>query len=108
MKKPHGYENDLGIYKACIFDSWCGEAVGWGFKIINQLGDERFQALSAFGELKCCYPNWYLIVKKLTRKEAEIKYGKITNEEYGLRGGWRSVTFGEKKFDSQWLKNNEI
>ena len=36
-----------------------------------------------------------------TGDNAIKKYGKITNEELGPRGGFRSVTFGDKKFISR-------
>jgi hypothetical protein len=102
-KKPVGYEDDLGEYGPQLYDGWCGEPISWGFQIINHLGDERFSNLHKYGALECCYPNWYLITKKLNREEAIEKYGKVTNEEFGPRGGWKSVTFGDKKFCSKDL-----
>lgn len=96
----------LSPYKAQIFDSWSGEPIGWGYRITRRIGDEKFGELDLFGGLECIYPDWYLIRKYLTRKEAIEKYGKVTDEEYGPRGGWRSVTFGKTKFISKHLKEN--
>jgi hypothetical protein len=104
MKKPEGYENDLGSYGLVASDRICGEPIAWGFKLVRHLGDDRFNNLRKFGILECYHPNWYLIVKTLTREEAIEKYGPITNEEFGPRGGWRSVTFGNKKFGSDYLR----
>ena len=101
--KPKGYENDLGDYGPQLYDSDCGEPISWGFKILHHLGEERFRALYKFGLLECSYPTWFLIVKKLTREEAIKKYGEITNEEFGPRGGWKSVIFGKKQFCSKDL-----
>lgn len=106
--KPKGYENDLREYAACFFDGICGEPVGWGFKLVRYLGEDRFHGLEHTPEypnvrLECGhgYPsNWYLIAKHLTREEAIQKYGKVTEEIFGPRGGWKSVTFGDKKFGS--------
>jgi hypothetical protein len=39
-----------------------------------------------------------VVTRKLTREEAAQKYGEITKEGFGPRGGSRSVTFGDKKF----------
>lgn len=103
-EKPISYENDLSDFKPCIFDSGCGECIGWGFEIIHHLGDERFDALRQFGDLRCVYPTWYLITKTLSREEAIQKYGNITKEEFGPRGGYKSVTFGEKLFLSKHMK----
>lgn len=102
--KPKGYENDLSEYKACLFDSCCGEPVAWGFQILRHLGQERFDALRQYGSLECSYPTWFLIVKSLTRAEAIDKYGPVTSEEFGPRGGWRSATFGTRKFLSKAVR----
>src|SRR3990167_965684 len=106
--KPKGYENDLSEYGPQIYDGYCGEPIGWGFKILNHLGEERFNGLYKFGDLECVNGEhlqsiWSLIVKHLTREEAAEKYGAITNEEFGPRGGFRSVTFGDKKFISRGM-----
>ena len=100
--RPDGYEKDLSDFMPCFFDSYCGEPVAWGFKLLTKLAEERFNALREFGELECdnsgFSPTWFLVVKKLTRDDAIEKYGQITNEEFGPRGGWKSTTFGTTKF----------
>ena len=103
MEKPIGYENDLSSYREIIYDSASAEPIGWGFKILNHLGD-RFDELRKYGKLECLYPDWFLVVKTLSREEAIKKYGEITNEEFGVRGGWKSVTFGKTKFISRYLR----
>ena len=107
MSIPKGYENDLGNYGPQIYDGDCGEPIMWGHKILSHLGDERFNNLRNFGSLECCYPHWFFITKKLTREEAIKKYGAVTDEEFGPRGGWRSVTLGKKTFMSPLLKENK-
>ncbi len=102
--KPAGYEDVLSDYKACLFDGWCGEPVGWGFELVERIREERFEALGKRGKLECAYPKWFLIAKSLTRDEAIRKYGPVANEEFGPRGGWKSVTFGDKKFLSRKLR----
>lgn len=106
-EKPIGYENELGNFAPAIYDSSCGEPIGWGFKITSHLGEERFNALRKCGELECIYPTWFLITEKLSRQEAIKKYGEITNEEFGPRGGWKSVTFGKTRFVSKYLKSEK-
>jgi hypothetical protein len=104
LAKPEGFESHLSNYKTCYYDQACGEPVGWGFEIVRRMSPERFQALSEFGILECAFPRCFLIVKQLTRMEAIEKYGAITAESYGPRGGWRSVTFGETRFISKALR----
>ena len=44
------------------------------------------------------YDMWIYIDRKVTREECIKLYGPITEEVYGPRGGWKSVTFGTTKF----------
>jgi hypothetical protein len=104
QKKPIGYENDLAEFAPVIFDGYSGEAIGWGFRLTSHLGNDKFDLLRKFGCMECLYPTWYLVTKTLSREEAIIKYGEITAEEFGPRGGWKSVTFGNTKFISKYLK----
>ena len=76
----------------------------WCFELLKRITETRFEALRQFGSLECSYPTWFLITKALTRKEAIEAYGAITDEEFGPRGGWKSVTFGDKKFISRKLR----
>lgn len=99
--RPPGYETDLSEYKPCLFDSCCGEPVAWGFEIVRRLGEDRFEALRQFGSLQYGDSKWFLITRELTRAEAIDNYGPITAEEFGPRGGWKSVTFGNKRFFSR-------
>ncbi len=68
--KPDGYEDVLSEYKACLFDGWCGEPVGWGFELLQRITETRFEALRRYGTLECVYPKWFLITRSLTRDEA--------------------------------------
>ena len=105
--KPKGYEGSLSDFKPCIFDGNCGEPVMWGFAITKHLGEPEFSNLKKYGELVCSkgyQSSWFLITKKLTRENAKKKYGPKVADEYGPRGGWKAVTFGEKRFISEVLQ----
>lgn len=101
---PKEYQKYLGQFNKQIFDGWSGEPIMWGYPIISRCGDEIWKQLGKLGTLEYASQNWFLITKKLTREEAINLYGEITNEEFGPRGGWKSVTFGEKKFISKYLQ----
>lgn len=107
MKKPKGFEEYLGEYGPQLYDGWSGECIAWGFHVLQKLGDEKWAELSKYGAMECAHgtysSDWYLITKELTRAQAIKKYGKITDEEFGPRCGWKSVTFGDKKFGSRRL-----
>jgi hypothetical protein len=95
---PNKYKEYLGNHSKCIFDSDCGECVGWGYKVIKHCGDEIWRELQDYGEMNCIYPTWYLIVKKLSFDDAIKKYGEVNNLVVGPRGGFKSVNFGGKQF----------
>ena len=103
-KKPVGFETYLGDYGPQLYDSYCGEPVSWGFPIQVRMGEEKFTELRSQAQLDCCYPNWFVITKELSRKEAIRKYGAVTKEEFGPRGGFRSVTLGTTTFISKSLR----
>ena len=95
-------------YKEQLFDSYSGECTGWGYKIMKHCGDEIWKELSQLGSLECAYPNWFLILKKLTVDEAVEKYGQVTEVETGVRGGFKTATFGTCKFCSKDLDPRNI
>ena len=106
-QKPSNFENYLSAFGPVMYDGRCGEPVAWGFKIIRHLGEDLFRELGKHGQLKCIdgfNSSWALVVKTLSRTEAVALYGEITNEVFGPRGGWKSVTFGSKIFVSEFLK----
>ena len=88
-----------------LADSSCGEIVATGHILIAPAGEEHFNELKTYGEMHFIEPGKYaLLTKKMTRMEAVEKFGEVTAEEFGPRGGWKSVTFGEKKFTSKVFK----
>lgn len=102
---PSNYEDYLSPFQACLFDGYCGEPVAWGFKIVHRMNDEQFSELHSHGKVVCGgLGHWYLILKELTRAEAEEKYGAVTDEVFGVRGGWKRVTFGTTTFMSRQFK----
>lgn len=96
------YDKILGNYGEMLYDGFCGEPIAWGFPLLERVDCNMWNELSALGELE--YRNgtsYALVTKWLTREEAIIKYGEVTDEEFGPKGGWKSVTLGEKKFISK-------
>lgn len=90
------------VSEPLLFDSYCGEPVSWGKRIIRHLGEDLFDELRRECPVECIdVGEWFIVDKTLNRQEAIEKYGPITNEELGPRGGFRSVTFGNKKFISR-------
>lgn len=101
---PADLRGYLGNFGPQIYDGVSGKPVSWGYHIQKAAGDDVWKKLGAFGALECIYPKWYLITKTLTRDEAAELYGEVTDEVFGPRGGWKSVTFGTTQFISKALK----
>lgn len=110
IKELEDFENYLCKRETeVMFDSNCGKPVMWGYKIVNVMPDELFSKLKKLKSVSIEYIRSYpeqnvVVTRKLTREDAIEKYGEITDEEYGPRGGWKSVTFGKTKFISKVLK----
>lgn len=105
-KLPEELVPYLGEYKACLYDSASSQPVMWGYPVHRHMGEELWAQAQKYGTMECThdYPQkWFLITKYLTVAEARKQYGEVTDLEVGPRGGFRSVTYGEKKFRSKFL-----
>jgi hypothetical protein len=74
-----------------LFDGWCGEPIAWarvGESVIGHEWTERGRVA---------------VTGRLTPAEAVRKYGPITEVVLGRQGGFKSVTYGEKKFVSRFV-----
>lgn len=102
---PADLRSFFGAYRPQFYDGNCGEPIGWGHAVLARMGNERWRQASEFGDLQCAYPNgdWFLITKWLTPSEARTQFGEVTDLELGPRGGFRSVTYGSKRFGSKRL-----
>jgi hypothetical protein len=102
---PAELREALGEYGGQISDGFSGETIGWGYKILRRLGEERWAEAGTFGDLECMQPSgqWYLITKWLTPREAIEKYGAVNDLVVGPSGGFKSVRYGEKQFGSRRL-----
>jgi hypothetical protein len=75
------------------------------------MGEENWEKAAEYGNLECDHGSgswplktkWFLITKWLTPDDAKRQYGEVTAIEAGPRGGYRSVTYGAKRFGSRRL-----
>ncbi len=102
---PPNLRSAFGNYAPCIFDAACGEPVGWGFDLLRKLSPEHRSEAQRYGEIVFggALGSWLLVTKWLTSAEAIEKYGDVTDIARGPRGGFRSVTYGDKRFLSRRL-----
>jgi hypothetical protein len=74
-----------------LFDGWCGEPIAWarvGEAVIGYEWTERGRVA---------------VTERLTPAEAVRKYGPITELVLGRNGGFKSVTYGDKKFVASFV-----
>lgn len=85
-----------------LIDSWSGKPVGI-YRHLNNIPTELF---NEYRHKMICLNmgQWVYLEKVVTREECIELYGPITEEVFGTRGGWKSVTFGSTKFISKYLK----
>lgn len=103
-KKPVGFEDYLSAYGPVGYDAHCGEPFVWGFKILRYLGEDLFQQLRSVARVEYIGDAYCVICEILTREKAIKLYGDVTEEVFGPRGGWKSVTFGNKTFVNRYMK----
>lgn len=85
-------------------DSYSGKPVAY-YKIQRiRIPEELFSKNRDKMLYSNCNETWMYLTRKVTRKECIKLYGPITHEEYGPRGGWKSVTFGTTKFGHDFLR----
>jgi hypothetical protein len=102
---PSDLRRFFGPYGPQFSDGYCGETIAWGHAVLARMGEESWNTASEYGQLECSHAsgNWFLVTKWLTPDEARGQYGEVTAVEIGPRGGFRSVTYGEKRFLSRRL-----
>jgi hypothetical protein len=93
----------LSDYGPQIYDAYSEEPIEWGYRILQHLGQDKFNELRDFGDTHYAGESWFLVTKWLTPDEARQKYGEVTHTEFGPRGGFRSVTYGTTTFVSKRL-----
>lgn len=100
------FRSALGEYDVIEWDLECGEPLAWGWPIIARLSEDQFNELHTMAPLICItFRQWAVVDSTLTIEMAVEKYGPIVERERGPRGGFISVTFGEKKFVSRRFQN---
>jgi hypothetical protein len=89
-----------------VRDESCNEVLFSGRKIIKLMPQHIMDDFRKNNKIIHHGDGNYQVVDNLiTREKAIEKYGEISSEEIGPRGGWKSVTFGTTKFTSKLLRN---
>ena len=72
LNVPEELQIYLGKYGEQLYDSITGKVCCWGYKIIRRVNNtEKWNEFRKYGELKCCYPQWFLITKNLKKIQGE-------------------------------------
>lgn len=85
-----------------LLDSWSGKPIG-SYRLLRNMPSDMFNQNRH--KMFCISVGiWGYLDKVITRDECVKLYGEITHEEFGPRGGWKSITFGTTKFISDYLR----
>lgn len=109
-KVPPGYGEVLSPkFEMLLRDKGCNEPIGWGFGIKMKIEDKALNdALKTHGDIEFLHGEsefeFGLIVRWLTEEEATKKYGKPGTPEFGPRGGFRQIMYGDKAFNHRRMK----
>jgi hypothetical protein len=90
----------FGPYGPQLSDSYCGETIAWGHAVLARMGEANWNNAAEYGQLVCDHESsaWFLITKWLVPDEARRQFGEVSAIEAGPRGGFKSVTYGTKRF----------
>ena len=106
MEKIKYFEIETYLSKEVfeLQDSYSGKPIAYFKTQTSRIPEDLFKE----NYDKMLYSNsmnaWIYLTRKVTREECIKLYGDITHEEYGPRGGWKSVTFGTTKFKHDFLR----
>lgn len=89
-------------YELC--DGFSGKPIAYYKRHYRMIPEELFNQNRDKMYFYRAYDTWIYIDRKVTREECIELYGPITEEVYGPRGGWKSVTFGSTKFIHDYLR----
>lgn len=112
-KAPPGYGEVLSpVFEMLLTDKGCREPIGWGFRILKKIEDEALnEALKKHGDIEFLHgaadatdAQFGLIVRWLSEEEAEKKYGKRGEVEFGPRGGFKQVMYGTTPFNHRHMR----
>lgn len=105
------FESHLGDYTVVVHDPGSNEPVAWGRLVIKTVGPAHWHTFRRLFKVDRTNPGevsgqYYVILKELSRTEAIEKYGPVTGELYGPRGGFKWAKFGNKTFYAKSLSKN--
>ncbi|MCR6637514.1 MAG: hypothetical protein NVV82_00535 [Sporocytophaga sp.] len=71
-----------------VTDKYCDDPIMWGYYLKRSMPSELFNELRSFSQMEYIdsEESWFLVIQALTREEAILKYGQITEEIFGPRG----------------------
>jgi hypothetical protein len=110
---PEKFHQFLSNRPTYICDRTAKKVIAVGFEIVAKMGDDLFQELGQLGQTyydvpseRTVAPKWYFLTYTASREALANEFGPITQEAFGPRGGWKSVSFGGIEFTSKLLKSD--
>ena len=81
------------------YDPRSEKPVAWGRRVVEEIPEDLFDILRERHEMKCVYPDWFLIEKRIQFADLLMKHGAVRAVGLGPAGGFKWVRFED---DSLW------
>ena len=100
-------QNYLSNRSFDLIDPYSGKPIG-SYRVVSNMPSDMFnENRHKMFYLGNTTGGWGYLEEVYTRAKMVELYGPVTDEEYGPRGGWKSVTFGTTRFGSDYLRPNK-
>lgn len=99
MSLPDWADRFLGETGVAEYDPRADKPVSWGRRVEEEIPEDMFDILKGRCELKCVFPDWFVVEKKLEFADLLMKHGGVRAIGVGPGGGFKWVRFAD---DSVW------
>ena len=99
MTVPEWAEKFLDETGVAEVDPRSNKPVAWGRRVMQKIPEDQFDILRGRCEMKCVYPDWFLVEKRLEFADLLMSHGGVRAVGLGPGGGFKWVRFAD---DSVW------
>lgn len=92
---PDWAERFLAETGVAEYDPRSEKPVAWGRRVIEEIPEDQFDILKSRCEMKCVFPDWYLIEKRMQFSDLLMKHGGVRFIGLGPSGGFKWVRFAD-------------
>lgn len=92
---PEWAERFLAETGEAEFDPRAEVPIAWGRRVVEEIPEDQFDILRGRCEMKCVFPDWFIIEKRVQFADLLMKHGGVRAIGLGPGGGFKWVTFAD-------------